>query len=41
MDGMLVKVMVAGVIGAVRAFRRGGPPRAPTKFDGEDPLFIG
>lgn len=40
-EGLAVVAALRGVIGAVRAFRRGGPSRAPAKFDDEDPLFIG
>ncbi|MGE5199170.1 MAG: hypothetical protein ACM3H9_05990 [Rhodospirillaceae bacterium] len=40
-EGLAVVAALRGVIGAIRSFRRGGPPRAPAKFDDEDPLFIG
>jgi len=41
-EGLAVVAALRGVIGAVRAFRRGGgPSRAAAKFDDEDPLFIG
>jgi hypothetical protein len=32
---------VRGVMGAFRAFRGGEAPRSPSRFDEEDPLFIG
>jgi hypothetical protein len=41
-EGLAVVAALRGVIGAVRAFRRGGgPSRAAARFDDEDPLFIG
>ena len=41
-EGLAVIAALRGVMGAVRAFRRGGgPSRAAAKFDDEDPLFIG
>jgi hypothetical protein len=40
-EGLAVVAAVRGVIGAIRAFRRGSPGRATPKFDDEDPLFIG
>ena len=40
-EGLAVVAALRGVIGAVRSFRGGGPPRAAAKFDDEDPLFIG
>jgi len=41
-EGLAVVAALRGVIGAVRAFRRGGgPSRAVSRFDDEDPLFIG
>ena len=41
-EGLAVVAALRGVIGAVRAFRRGGgQSRAVSRFDDEDPLFIG
>ena len=40
-EGLAVVAAVRGVVGAIRAFRRGSPGRATPKFDDEDPLFIG
>jgi hypothetical protein len=40
-EGLAVVAAVRGVVGAIRAFRRGRPGRATPKFDDEDPLFIG
>jgi hypothetical protein len=40
-EGLAVVAALRGVIGAVRSFRRGGSARAVSKFDDEDPLFIG
>jgi hypothetical protein len=41
-EGLAVVAAFRGVIRAVRAFRRGGgPSRAASRFDDEDPLFIG
>jgi hypothetical protein len=40
-EGLAVFAAVRGVIGAVRAFRRGRGPKGPSRFDDEDPLFIG
>ena len=38
---MAVVAAVRGVVGAFRAVRGDGPGRASTRFDDEDPLFIG
>jgi hypothetical protein len=41
-EGLAVVAALRGVLGAVRSFRRGsGPSRAVSRFDDEDPLFIG
>jgi hypothetical protein len=40
-EGLAVVAALRGVFLALRGFRRDGPPRAPAKFDDEDPLFIG
>jgi hypothetical protein len=40
-EGLALVAAVRGVVGAIRAFRRGSPGRATPKFDDEDPLFIG
>jgi hypothetical protein len=38
---MGVVAAVRGVLGAVRGIRGGGAPRSASRFDEEDPLFIG
>jgi hypothetical protein len=38
---MGVVAAVRGVVGAFRAVRQGGNPRQASRFDEEDPLFIG
>ena len=40
-EGLAVIAALRGVIGAVRSFRGSPASRAASKFDDEDPLFIG
>jgi two-component sensor histidine kinase len=40
-EGLAVIAALRGVIAAIRSFRGGGAARAASKFDDEDPLFIG
>lgn len=40
-EGLAVIAALRGVIGAVRSFRGSRASRAASKFDDEDPLFIG
>jgi len=40
-EGLAVIAALRGVVGAVRAFRADARPKAPARFDDEDPLFIG
>jgi len=40
-EAMGVVAAVRGVMGAFRAFRGGDAPRSSSRFDDEDPLFIG
>ena len=40
-EGLAVIAAVRGVIGAIRSLRGSGTSRAASKFDDEDPLFIG
>ena len=40
-EGLALVAAIRGVIGAFRSFRGAGPARAASKFDDEDPLFIG
>jgi len=40
-EGLAVIAALRGVIGAVRSFRGSSASRAASKFDDEDPLFIG
>jgi hypothetical protein len=40
-EGLAVIAAVRGVVGAIRSLRGSGTSRAVSKFDDEDPLFIG
>ena len=40
-EGLAVVAALRGVIGAIRSFRGSPASRAASKFDDEDPLFIG
>ncbi len=40
-EGLAVIAAVRGVVGAIRSLRGSGTARAASKFDDEDPLFIG
>lgn len=40
-EAMSVVAAIRGVAGALRALRRGDTARPPSRFDEEDPLFIG
>ena len=40
-EGLAVVAALRGVIGAIRSFRGSSASRAASKFDDEDPLFIG
>lgn len=40
-EAMGVVAAIRGVMGVLRGLRDGGPPRSTSRFDDEDPLFIG